>query len=240
MPKVDIWQWSLDIPEAQSLRLSRCLSVDEIQRAKRFVKPRDKYMYIAGRARLREILAQYLGVTAESVAIDYGPNGKPMLNAGPHFNLSHSDGRAILAVCENTGIGIDIEQIRPIEDAVAKHHFSPAEYAELSALPRTNWLQGFFQCWTRKEAVLKMLGHGLFMPLDSFDVTLAPGGSVQLTRIEGDNPARWSLVHLAPAAGWVGALALRDAVEPIELVWRATDLDPINTPQKVTHTNDQT
>nr|WP_254429807.1 4'-phosphopantetheinyl transferase superfamily protein [Ruegeria atlantica] len=142
------------------------------------------------------------------------------MDAGPGFNLSHSGGRAILAVCEQASLGIDVEKKRPIEDAVARHHFSQAEYAELSALPRSSWLQGFFNCWTRKEAVLKMLGHGLFMPLDSFDVTLAPDSPVRLNRIEGDNPERWSLVHLEPASGWVGALALRDVVEPLKLVWR--------------------
>nr|WP_255733360.1 4'-phosphopantetheinyl transferase superfamily protein [Ruegeria sp. Ofav3-42] len=177
-------------------------------------------MYIAGRTQLRRILGRYLGRDANSIEFTYGTYGKPLLKDGPGFNLSHSGGRAVLAVCEQTDPGLDIEKIRPIENAVARHHFSPAEYAKLSALPNSEWLQGFFRCWTRKEAVLKMLGHGLHMPLDSFDVTLSPDVSPQVTRIEGDDPSRWSLFHLEPCAGWVGALALRDVLGSTKLVWR--------------------
>nr|WP_247744293.1 4'-phosphopantetheinyl transferase superfamily protein [Ruegeria sp. R14_0] len=146
-----------------------------------------------------------------------------MLADGPGFNLSHSGGRAVLAVNKDGDLGLDIEKVRPIEDAVAKHNFSPAEYAELSGLPKADWLTGFFRCWTRKEAVLKKLGHGLYMPLDSFDVTVLPNASPCLTRIEGDNPARWSLVHLDLGPGWIGALALRDAFGPVQLRWREAD-----------------
>lgn len=223
MPRIDLWQWSLDIPEQDILKASKPLSDDEMRRADRFVKPIDRRMYIAGRSRLRKILGRYLGLAAKSVSFDYGPHGKPMLADGPGFNLSHSGGRAVLAVSEDGDLGLDIEKVRPIEDAVARHNFSPAEYAELSELPEAEWLNGFFRCWTRKEAVLKRLGYGLYMPLDSFDVTVSQDVPPCLTRIEGDNLVRWALVHLDLGPGWIGALALRDAADPVQLRWREAD-----------------
>ena len=222
MPTVDLWQWSLDVPSAQIPGFSTVLSEDEVLRAGRFVKPRDRNRYVAGRSKLREVLGTYLGVTAEAVAFEYGPHGKPILADGLGFNLSHSGGRAVLAVCEKSDLGVDIEELRPIDDAVARHHFSKAEYSDLSALPKADWLNGFYRCWTRKEAVLKMLGHGLFMPLNSFDVTLSSCVPAKVTRIEGDDPARWSLQHIQPNPGFVGALALRDAEGPVKIVWRDT------------------
>ncbi len=221
MLNVDLWQWSLDEPEESINHFSKDLSTEEHQRAERFVKLSDRSMYIVGRSGLRKILAEYVGVTSQTIQFNYGPHGKPYLRDGPWFNLSHSGGLAALAVCTRSDPGLDIELVRPIDDAVAKHNFSSAEYAELSRLPQADRLQGFFRCWTRKEAVLKMLGHGLHMPLDSFDVTLSPDVPAKLNRIEDGDPTSWSLFHLEPAPGWVGALALRDTDGPVELCWQS-------------------
>lgn len=223
MLSVDLWLWSLEEADEHLDHFVKDLSVDELRRADRFVKSSDRSMYIVGRAGLRRILADYIGLAAKAVKFEYGPHGKPFLQNGPGFNLSHSGGRAALAVCSHAHPGLDIELVRPIEDAVARHHFSPVEYAELSCLQPSDWLQGFFRCWTRKEAVLKSLGHGLYMPLDSFDVTLSPDVLPRLTRIENDDPLRWTLTHFEPAPGWIGALALRDTGGPVELRWRSGD-----------------
>jgi len=209
---IDLWLWPLDQP-GLAPDLSPLLSDDEQARADRFVRPRDADRYVVGRGQLRHILSGYTDTPAARLVFAYGPQGKPILPGGPVFNLSHSDGWAALAVAPDVPpdfqLGIDIEAQRRVEDGVAARFFSGDEYARLSALPATDWMAGFYRCWTRKEAVIKAVGSGLSTPLDSFDVTLAPGDAAQITRTSGDlaPAAEWSLAHLDLAPGFVGAVA---------------------------------
>jgi len=206
---IDLWLWSLDQPGQLPL-----LSDDEKARAARFVRDRDRARYVAGRARLRKVLAGYAGIPPEALLFSYGAQDKPSLPGGPVFNLSHSDGWAALVVAPHPSdrelqLGVDIEAERPVEDGVAARFFSAREYASLSTLPAKNRMAGFFRCWTRKEAVIKAAGTGLSTPLDSFDVTLSPGDDARIERTSGDlePAATWSLVHLDLAPRFVGAVA---------------------------------
>jgi 4'-phosphopantetheinyl transferase len=218
--RVDVWLWSLDPPGERLADLRALCAEDELARAARFVREVHRDRHIAGRGRLREILGAETGRDPRDIVFRYGANGKPSIAGGPAFNLSHSGDLAALAISRDGPVGIDIERHREIEDAVARHHFSPAEYAALSALSGAAWLDGFYRCWTRKEAVIKTNGLGLSMPLDSFDVTLAPGAPARLERIAGDAAEAWRLVHFDPAPGWSGAIAARTGGREIALTWR--------------------
>jgi 4'-phosphopantetheinyl transferase len=63
--------------------------------------------------------------------------------------------------------------------------------------------EGFFLCWTRKEAYLKARGQGLQVPLDSFSVSLTPGEPEVL---ESTDSSRWSLRSFEPAPRYVAAV----------------------------------
>jgi 4'-phosphopantetheinyl transferase len=80
----------------------------------------------------------------------------------------------------------------------------------LRALPAGQQTEAFFNCWTRKEAYIKARGEGLSLPLDQFDVSLAPGEPAALlrTRIAANEASRWSMIELAPAAGYKAALVV--------------------------------
>jgi len=220
--KVHVWRASLELTPTAILALRRTLAADELARVKRFHFTEDRTRFIAARGALRDILARYLGTEANQVCFRYSSHGKPSLAAGSqrggqrkpplHFNLSHTSDLALVAIARGRRVGVDIESMRTdiAQDLIAARSFSPREQARLRALPIHLKAQGFFNCWTRKEAYIKARGEGLSLPLDQFDVSLAPGEPARLLHVEGDaeEASRWTLAELAPGPGYVAALVV--------------------------------
>ena len=119
----------------------------------------------------------------------------------------------MLAFCLERDIGVDVELIRSNLDCdlLAKRYFSPAEQKALAALPLSERREGFFICWTRKEAYIKSHGAGLSLPLDSFDVSVARGerNALLATRPDAGEAAAWSLRELDAGDGYVAALCVK-------------------------------
>jgi len=207
--EIHIWRVPLDHPPVALGLLSTFLSAEEVTRAERFVFPHDKNHFIAGRGMLRVILGRYLGMPPSSLSIEKGPHEKPFVSASSgkpplHFNLSHSHGLALYAFALHGQVGIDLEKLRP-ESAtkeVAEQFFSTKEQEELLRLPPDSRVQGFFNCWTRKEAYLKARGEGLQVPLDSFDANLTPGRPPTLRAADSD---LWTVFSFCPAQGYAAA-----------------------------------
>lgn len=202
---VDLWVFALDakgrLPELEAL-----LAPEERARGQRFAYADDRARFTIGRGLLRTILASYLPMPAASLRIVNGRHGKPHL-AGDgqslHFNLTHSDGWAAVAVSRAVDVGIDIERLRPIEAGFAGRYFSTIERQSLAQLPDYEQPEGLVRCWTRKEAVLKAQGVGLLGDLKSFDVTIGSEVEQSVSGLAGP----WSLMSFTPAPGFVGALA---------------------------------
>ncbi|MDP9119763.1 MAG: 4'-phosphopantetheinyl transferase superfamily protein [Acidobacteriota bacterium] len=217
--EVHIWSVRLDPPAEQVERLGQCLAPDEWARAQRFRFDRHRRQYVVGRGALRTLLAAYRGTRPDLVRFTYGPRGKPFLDgeAGPEalfFNLSNSDELALVGFACGGEIGVDVEFLKPMPDLeqISERFFSLSEREVLRNLPADQKHEAFFNCWTRKEAYLKAVGEGLAAPLDSFDVTLAPGEPPRMLTLEGDarRAARWFYHHLRPATDYIGAVAILD------------------------------
>jgi 4'-phosphopantetheinyl transferase len=186
-----------------------------LERAGRFHFARDRDHYTVARAVLRDILGRYLGLAPASLRFKYNPFGKPSLDDGARgvrFNLSHSGGIALYAVALGREVGVDVEQLKDEMDCggVAERFFSPSEVAALRTLPPEAQKRAFFDCWTRKEAYVKARGDGLSLPLDSFDVSVAPGEPAALLRTRDDacEASRWTLRELSTEPGYAAALAV--------------------------------
>jgi len=202
-----------------SVRASQAiLSTDESKRARRILSERARNQFVVARARLRKLLGDRLGVTAESVELRNGRFGKPVLapdSSRPNlrFNFSRCGNVAAYAFSLDREIGIDIERVRAIRnaDGIAARFFSRREYESYRALDARTRLLGFFNCWTRKEAFVKAVGNGLSHPLGGFDVSLAPGAPAQLERVgnvAGDQ-CGWQLADIACFPGFVSAIAIQ-------------------------------
>ena len=204
------------------------LDDDERARARRFFRTPDRSRFTLAHAALRLFIARCLDLDPTAVGYENDVNGKPRLAAGLpslEFNLSHSGGLAVLAVARGRPLGVDVEQVRDMPDAlsIADSRFSASEREKLRSLPANEQRGAFFRCWTRKEAVVKAVGEGLSRPLDSFDVDLAPGSTSALKRFDDrlGHAAGWSLRDLTAPAGYAAAGAVAVAAQAPAPRWRA-------------------
>ena len=208
--QVHVWAWTIDPAVARfdesDLQL---LDAGERERYHRFHFDADRVRFAVAHIRLRRILGAYLDCEPGQVSLHANRFGKPAAAARLYFNLSHSRRIALLAISTETEVGVDIEDVRPIEPEVAQHYFSPVEQAALASQEGDDWLNGFYRCWTRKEAILKAEGVGLHLPLSSFDVSLLPGTPAALLGVRPPTvfSCPWTLHHLESPSGTIAALA---------------------------------
>ena len=215
--EIHVWRVSLAQTESCLQSLQQTLSPDERTKADRFRFPKDRSQFIVSRGALRAILSRYLNISSHILRFDYNPYGKPSLIVGQggntlRFNVSHSRGMALIAITKNRDIGVDLEGINPNFSCleIAEKFFSPLENSVLLSLPEHLQATAFFTCWTRKEAYIKAVGKGLSIPLNQFDVSLAPGEPAALLNVE-ENPeeaSKWSLIELFPSSDMVAAVAV--------------------------------
>jgi 4'-phosphopantetheinyl transferase len=210
--EVHVWFGRLNRTPERLTRMRTILSPDETARADRFFMDVHRNRFIAARALLRDLLAGYLGQPPEAIRFAYNEWGKPAIAPGYassdlRFNLSHSQDLAMYAFVLERDVGVDLEIIRAevANERIAESFFSPGEVETLRALPREHQVEGFYNCWTRKEAYVKARGQGLSIELDSFDVSLTPGEEARIIR--GDDREGWSLVAFKPEDGCVAAMA---------------------------------
>jgi 4'-phosphopantetheinyl transferase len=79
----------------------------------------------------------------------------------------------------------------------------------LEGLEVERQIEGFFMCWTQKEAYIKARGEGLSHPLSCFEVNCIPGDRAYLKIHEHpEESSRWTLVTLPMEAAYFAALAV--------------------------------
>lgn len=158
----------------------------EQAQAERFRVDSARDIFVTSRAAQRLIAGRYLNRAPQDVSIVRvcphcgADHGRPRVDgAGWDYSVSHTAKWLVVAVAHQGLVGVDLEDVttaRPVDD-LAQHVLTPAEHERFGQTPpgdRTAW---FLRAWTRKEAVIKLTGHGLRAQLDQLDVS----GSVAAT-----------------------------------------------------------
>lgn len=158
---VHIWRAALDDPRWPG---PTRLPADERERAGAFIRAEAARRWVAARWALRRVLSEYLGAEPAAVELALGEHGKPRpaFDCGLEFNLSHSQGLALVAVAAHE-VGVDVELIEPRYDlrALAERSLPATDAAAVSAATPAARTRVFYAAWTRHEARLKCLGTGL-------------------------------------------------------------------------------
>jgi 4'-phosphopantetheinyl transferase len=209
---VHCWIVPAAVIRSNGLNATGILTPDEQARGARFHFDVDRRLYLASHVALRLLLARYTGCAPAAVPIAADANGRPVL-AGAlsrlHFNLSHSGEMALAAFALNDPVGVDVERVRDLPDAIqiAERYFAAGEREAIRRAPADRRSAAFAVTWTRKEAILKALGLGLHAPLNSFETGAADGAA----RVTGGAAQwrGWTVTDLVPGPGYVGAVAIQ-------------------------------
>jgi 4'-phosphopantetheinyl transferase len=229
---IHLWTVRLHASDEEADALETVLSPDELERRRQFKFPVLRNRFAVSRAALRILLARELSALPQDLKFNYGRYGKPYLPGASdlQFNSSHTDDLFACAMTRGSEIGLDIEKLKALPDAVqlAQSYFCPEELQQLSDLPTEEQQAAFFRCWTRKEAYLKAVGTGLSTDLNSFRVTMRPGDPPRLVHIDHQvsRAADWNLHDLDGIPGHAGAIAYSGEPKSIvrHPVWTPAEL----------------
>ncbi len=163
----------------------------------------------------RRWLERRLDLAQDTLPLEREARGRPRIKppGGRHdASWSHSGEGLLIALGEDVEVGVDMEWRRPRPRALelAERYFAPPETQWLSTLAQAAREDAFLRLWCAKEAVLKADGYGLAFGLHR--LTFAESGrGLSLTVCDAalGQPQDWHLHEMAPAPGYLAAIAWR-------------------------------
>ena len=170
---IDIYIYNVKeiISERKKQLLFSVLSTAERSKIKRLKRAKDRKNALLSRYLLRNIIGELIGSKPKELIINKTKYDRPVLvnpdNQDWDFNVSHSGDWIVIGVSNNGGIGVDIEEIRPINMNIAKDCFTDKEIVFLNRYEKKK-LENFYKLWTLKESFVKAIGQGLSCPLKNF------------------------------------------------------------------------
>jgi 4'-phosphopantetheinyl transferase len=138
------------------------LGASETERLARFVRRERRRQFVAGRALLRQSLAQLLGLEPHEVKLLERAGNAPLLDMhgceAVGFSVSHSGDWVACALSATSRLGLDVELLDPSRniDALAAQAFDAGQQAWLAARPPGSRMRDFFQLWSAAEARFKL------------------------------------------------------------------------------------
>jgi 4'-phosphopantetheinyl transferase len=213
---VHVWRACFQSNSLSKRNFVESLSGEEIERAQRYIYESDRVRYIFAHGILRSILSFYVGCAPCQLVFEKTPNGKPYIieqgfKNNIQFNMSHSEDLTLIAVTRGDAVGIDVEYMRRVSDALqlVDSVFSVVEQNFLNSLPPADFDEGFFACWTSKEAYVKGIGKGISHPLDKFSILFSNLGLEGSIKVHDESVSAncWEIIRFSPGPGYSAALA---------------------------------
>lgn len=152
--------------------LRSCISHDELMRAEKFHFDEDRETYISCHATLRLVISKKLNTSPLEISFIVDSHNKPgLVGNSLSFNITHTRDSFAFAVSGHPYIGIDLEKIRWDFDfiQIVESFFSENEQRYILEL-KNMAVNRFFLLWTRKEALLKAIGTGIFADMKQLEV----------------------------------------------------------------------
>ncbi len=209
--KLSFFELSEDIPPHKLSLLTQA----ELATAQMFRHPKIKQHYLAVRIQLREVLADYLQVSAEKIVIAKTKYGKPYLLDYPEldFNISHTGAYLLIGISSAGRIGVDIEQPKAKINLteLVKKCFAPEEISYWQTLSVTKQTATFYRFWTRKEAFVKAVGRGIALGLSRCVIADSTPPYFSQIPTEYGLASDWRLFDLALAETVYAAVVLEKA-----------------------------
>ncbi len=157
-----------------------CLSPMELAKAQAIANPAERRHFLARRCFQRLFVCLVAGwkFHPRTIRLEHKLDSRPTCLDFPALQLSFStSGNAAVACASRThAVGIDIERVRVIENAVglATRFFTQNEAEVIAAKPEDAKSHHFLMHWTTKEAGLKAIGQGIVAGLNAFRLVGEP------------------------------------------------------------------
>lgn len=134
---------------------------NRIEESNRFLNDRDKKSSLG----VAYLLDKYLKIGEDDI---YYNEFKKPYTKNIFFNVSHS-GNYVTLVKDKEEVGIDIEFIDKSKVKLSNKIFTQSELDWINELDSDN---RFFYLWVIKESVIKAIGKGLNVPLQTIDINI--------------------------------------------------------------------
>ena len=127
----------------------------KVPEEKRMLSGRDSVRFLSQFAR-EAVFASAQRSGCKLAELEKDSDGAPMPSNGVFWSLSHKP-EYVAGVISDHPVGIDIEQIRPVQPSLVNRIINSDEQQVTGTVSDDI----FFRCWTAKESVLKAVGAGL-------------------------------------------------------------------------------
>ncbi|MDI3423695.1 4'-phosphopantetheinyl transferase family protein [Streptomyces luteolus] len=170
--------------------------------------------FAASRLLIKYTVAAALGIAPEDIDIAYRLSGRPYLRGLDQVDvaLTHTGELMAVGISRMGRIGLDAERAdRRLDFALVRSQMcTPAEAAELDALPEEQRAACTLRLWTLKEAYTKALGQGMRLAFTTFGFGLAAGGlrTPDGTEVPGDD---WAFATHSVLGRYLLSAACHDA-----------------------------